>query len=108
MTTTSSRTGNTAPGRTAGPPTTVDVVHAVQHLEDGRLTRARQALADLWAALTGGPPWLRSSVAHWLAVAAPDTTTELVWGDRGGEQGLGCGERFLALVAGGWNAAGAV
>ncbi|MDQ1630818.1 MAG: hypothetical protein QOC80_790, partial [Frankiaceae bacterium] len=67
MTTTIRTTGSKTNGGTARPPTTADEVHAVQHLEDGRLTRARQALADLWAALIGGPPWLRSSVAHWLA-----------------------------------------
>jgi hypothetical protein len=106
MTTTIRTTGSKTNGGTARPPTTADVVHAVQHLEDGRLTRARQALADLWAALIGGPPWLRSSVAHWLAVAAPDPAAELVWRDRAVEHAMACVDRSMPFAGTGWTVGG--
>jgi hypothetical protein len=108
MTTTSTTTsGITTSTRTGRAPTTQDVVRAAQHVQDGRLTRARLVLTDLWTALADGPAqtrcqWLRSSVAHWLAVAAADPAAELAWRDRAVEQALACNDRSMPFAGTGW------
>ncbi len=100
--TTTTRAGTTTSAGTGRLTATSDVVRAAQHVQDGRLTRARLVLTDLWTALAGGPSWLRSAVAHWLAVSAADPAAELAWRDRAVEQALVCSDRSMPFAGTGW------
>jgi hypothetical protein len=64
-------------------PVAEEITAALRVLEDGRITRARRRLTELWSQLAGSSSTPhRSAVAHWLADAQSEVADELAWDER--------------------------